>query len=222
MKQTFRLALEVELQSAATDVLAGAPDTDRGQFLTVLDAYTRIVDATVWPESEQGEFLEYVAQDIGEFITAMSAEAGAGRWSVATALIRPLQERSEYALAAAIDSAFVAIYRTRLEGLIASGFEGRSRMLVEEARRIINRWDAAPKDSDSLLETSRTLNRIGSELLHHGIGLSRVAADNDEVRRGLATMTHGRARLSLANVLLAIQVVDAADTEAWHAARRVL
>ena len=59
-------------------------------------------------------------------------------------------------------------------------------------------------------------------MLHHGIGLSRVATDNDEVRHGLVTMTHGRTQLSLANVLLAIQVIDAADTAAWRAARRVL
>ena len=222
MKQTFRLSLEVELQSAATDALAGRPDTDLGQLHAVLEAYSKVVGATVWQESEQGEFLEYVTQDIGEFITATAAEADAGRWSVAVALIRPLQERSEYALAAAIAPAFVATYRTRLDRLIESGFEGRSRLLVEEARGIINRWAVTSKGADGLLETSRTLNRIGSEVLHHGIGLSRVATDNDEVRRGLVTMTYGRAPLSLANTLLAIQVIDAADTAAWRAARRVL
>lgn len=222
MKQTFRLSLEVELYAAATDALAERPDTDLGRLRAVLEAYSNVVDATVWPESEQGEFLEYVTEDVGEFIRATSAEADAGRWSVAAALIRPLQERSEYALAVAIDPAFVATYRTRLDRLIESGFEGRSRLLVEEARGIINRWAVTPTGEDGLLETSRTLNRIGSEVLHHGIGLSRVATDNDEVRRGLATMTHGRAQLSLANVLLAIQVVDAADTAAWRTAQRVL
>lgn len=218
MQQTFRLTLEVKLQSAATDVLAGRPGTDLGQLRAVLEAYSGVVEATVWPASAQGEFLEHVTQDIGEFITAMSAEAGAGRWSVGAALIRPLQERSECALAAAIDPAFVANYRTRLE----SGLEGRRRLLVEDARGIINRWDPSSEGTDSLLETSKTLNSIGSEVLHHGIGLSRVAADNDEVRRGLVTMIHGRAQLALVNVLLAIQVVDAADTAAWSTARRLL
>ena len=63
---------------------------------------------------------------------------------------------------------------------------------------------------------------MSSELLHHGIGLPRVSADNDELRRGLVTMAHGRAQLALANVLLAMQIVGAGDTPAWRAARQVL
>ena len=221
MKQTFRLSLEVELHSAA-DALAGHPDTDLSQLKQVLEACFRVVEAAAWPESEQGEFLEFVTQDVGEFGTAMYAEASVGRWNVATALIRPLQERSEYALAAAIDRQFFATYRRRMDRQIDTGFNDRSRLLIEEARGIVGRWAATSRDADGLLKTSRDLNRIGSELLHHGIGLSRVSADNDEVRRALVTMAHGRAQLALANVLLAIQIVGAADTAAWHAARRVL
>ena len=80
MKQTLRLSLEVELHSAAVDALAGHPDTDLNRLREVLEAYSRVVHATAWPESEQGEFLEFVTQDIEEFITATSAEANAGRW----------------------------------------------------------------------------------------------------------------------------------------------
>ena len=222
VSETFRLTLEVELHSAATGALAGRPDTDLSQLRGVIEAYSGVVDATVWPESEQGEFLDFVTQDVGEFSTAMYAEAAVGRWNVAAALIRPLQERSEYALAGAIDPEFFATYRRRLDRQIESGFNDRSRLLVEEARGIIDRWAATLKGTDGLLETSRDLNRTGSELLHHGIGLSRVSADNDEVRRGLITMTHGRAQLALANVLLTIQILGAADTAAWRAARQVL
>ena len=141
---------------------------------------------------------------------------------VAVALIRPLQERSEYALAAAIDPAFVATYRSRMGRQIETGFKDRSRLLVEEARGIVDRWAITSKGTDGLLEISKDLNRIGSELLHHGIGLSRVSSADDALRRGLASMTHGRAQLALANVLLAIQIVDTADAATWHAARHVL
>ena len=218
----FRLSLEVELHAAVADVLAEKADTDLSQLRELLDAYSGLIDATVWPQSEQGEFLEFVTQDIGEFSTAMYAEASAGRWNTAVALIRPLQERSEYALAAAIDSEFFATYRKRMSRQIETGFNERSRLLVEEARGIVNRWVTMSTGTDGLLKTSKDLNRIGSELLHHGIGLSRVTADNDELRRGLVIMTHGRAQLALANVLLAIEIVGAADTVAWRAARQVL
>ena len=133
----------------------------------------------------------------------------------------PCQERSEYALAAAVDPKFFATYRRRMGQQMEAGFNDRSRLLIEEARGIVNRW-AASKGTDGLLKTSKDLNRIGSELLHHGIGLSRVSADNDELRRGLVTMAHGRAQLAFANFLLAMRIVGAADTLAWRAARQVL
>ncbi|MYJ74502.1 MAG: hypothetical protein F4089_05105 [Gammaproteobacteria bacterium] len=98
----------------------------------------------------------------------------------------------------------------------------RSRLLSEDARGIVDRWARESKRTDGLLDTSRQLNRVGSELLHHGIGLSRVSGDDDELRRGLVTMAHGRAQLALANVLLAVEIVGAADTPAWRSARRVL
>ena len=222
MKQTLRLTLELELHSAATVALAGRPDTDLSQLREVLEAYCGVVDATVWPATEQGEFQEFVTQDVEEFSTAIYAEASASRWNVAVALIRPVQERSEYALAAAIDPAFVATYRRRMGRQIEAGFKGRARLLVEEARGIVDRWAIASNGTDGLLKISKDLNRIGSEVLHHGIGLSRVSADNDELLRGLVTMAHGRAQLAVANVLLAIEIVGAADTAAWRTTRQAL
>lgn len=220
MKQTFRLWLEVQLRSAATQASAGDSSTDLNNLRGVVEACSRVVEETAWPESEQGEFLEFVAQDVGEFSAAMYAEATSGRWNVAVALARPLQERSEYAVAAAIDPEFFATYRRRADQQIESGFNARSRGLVEEARGIIDRW-ATSRGADGFIKISTRLNRTGSELLHHGIGLSQVSAD-DEFRLGLATVTHSQARQALANVLLAIQIVDAADTVAWDAARHVL
>ena len=222
MKQTLRLTLELELHSAATVALAGRPDTDLSQLREVLEAYCGVVDATVWPATEQGEFQEFVTQDVEEFSTAIYAEASASRWNVAVALIRPVQERSEYALAAAIDPAFVATYRRRMGRQIEAGFKGRARLLVEEARGVVDRWAIASNGTDGLLKISKDLNRIGSEVLHHGIGLSRVSADNDELLRGLVTMAHGRAQLAVANVLLAIEIVGAADTAAWRTTRQAL
>ena len=227
MKQTLRLTLELELHSAATVALAGRPDTDLSQLREVLEAYCGVVDATVWPATEQGEFQEFVTQDVEEFSTAIYAEASASRWNVAVALIRPVQERSEYALAAAIDPAFVATYRRRMGRQIEAGFKGRARLLVEEGREESStagpsRRTAPSNGTDGLLKISKDLNRIGSEVLHHGIGLSRVSADNDELLRGLVTMAHGRAQLAVANVLLAIEIVGAADTAAWRTTRQAL
>ena len=53
----------------------------------------------------------------------MYAEANSGRWNVAMALIRPLQERSEYALAAAVDPEFFATYRKRMGQQIETGLQ---------------------------------------------------------------------------------------------------
>ena len=222
MKETFRLSIEVELRSAASDALAGHSNTDLDQLRKVLGAYARVIEDTVWPESEQGAFLEFVAQDVHEFSAAIRAEAEAGRWNIAIALLRPLQERSEYVLAAAVDQGFYERYRSRMGRQIETGLKDGSRLLAEDARGTIDRWVRRSKNTEGLLATGRGLNRVASELLHHGVGLSRVSAANDALRQGLASMAYGRVQAALAYVLWAIEIVGAADTAAWRAARQTL
>ena len=164
---------------------------------------------------------EFVTQDVQEFSTAVYDEANSGRWNVAMALIRPLpgafgiraRRGSRPQVLRNLPEAYGPADGGRLQRSLEAAYRGGAR----------NRQSlAASKGTDGLLKTSKDLNRIGSELLHHGIGLSRVSADNDELRRGLVTMAHGRAQLAFANVLLAMRIVGAADTLAWRAARQVL
>ena len=170
----------------------------------------------------QGEFLDYVTRDVYEFACAIRMEAAAGRWMVATSLIRPLQERSEYALAAAIDSSFRDRFVEYINTQIDKKFTGRSRQLVQIARGAIDRWATESHGKDGLLETSITLNRIGSEILHHGIGLSREAEEIVEARPWLLKMASGRVQCGMANVMLAIKVMGGNDTDAWRRALAIV
>ena len=86
----------------------------------------------------------------------------------------------------------------------------------------IDLWATESHGMDGLLETSITLNRIGSEVLHHGIGLSREAEEIVEVRPGLLRMASGRVQCGMANVMLAIKVMGGNDTEAWRRALAIV
>ena len=173
--------------------------------------------------SVQGEFLDYVTRDVYEFALAIRMEA-ARRWTVASSLIRPLQERSEYALAAAIDSSFRDRYVEYINTQIDKKFtaSSRKRPLVQIARGAINRWAKESHGKDGLLETSITLNKIGSDILHHGIGFSGEAKEIVEVRPWLLRMASGRVQCGMANVMLAIKVMGGNDTDAWRRALAIV
>ena len=222
MRHMIRLALEIDFDAPDLEGLpedAGADFTYLDQLLTVLST---LVDDTPWPESAQGEFLDYVTRDVYEFACAIRMEAAAGRWTVAASLIRPLQERSEYALAAAVDSTFPSRYVESINEQIHKNFSARSRQLADIARGAIDRWAKQSHGKDGLLEVSIRLNKIGSEVLHHGIGLSREAEEIVAARPGLLRMVSGRVQCGIANVMLAIKVVGGNDTEAWRKALAVV
>ena len=101
-------------------------------------------------------------------------------------------------------------------------FTGRSRQLVETARGAINRWAKKSHGKDGLLETSKTLNKIGSEVLHHGIGFSGEAEEIVEARPWLLKMVSGRVQCGMAYVMLAIKVVGENDTDAWRRASAIV
>ncbi len=231
MKQTLRLSPKVEVRSAAADALTGRADPDLDQLRELQEAYSSVLDETVWPESDQGEFLEYVTQTVQEFITAIQAQAEAGRLTVVMALLRPLQERSEYALAAAIAPEFSRNCLSRMAHETETGPKGRSGPLVQEVRGIINRLETSRGEDEAvsssagtedLLQLGRNLYGIGSGFQHLSIGLSRLAADNDELLRGLVGMACGRVQIALRQVLKATQIAGVDDTAAWHAANRLV
>lgn len=222
MNQSLRLSLQVDV--AALDP-PGPPErsgTDFGYMDQLLESLRRLLDDTVWPESTQGEFIEYAALDVYEFGCAIRAEAEAGRWTVAASLMRPLQERAEYAIAAAIDPGFYDKYVEYMDTQIEKKFTARSRNLVGTARGIIHRWAKESEGVDGYVSISIPLNRVGSEALHHAVGFSREAAEIAEARPGILKMLTGRIQGALANVLLVAQIIEQNHTSAWAQAYNVV
>ena len=218
----MRFTLEIDFDTPNLRVLPEDAGADFRYLDQLLDALSQLVCDTPWPGSDQGEFLDYVARDVYEFACAIRMEAAAGRWTVATSLLRPLQERSEYALAAAIDSSFRDRYVEHINAQIGKKFTGRSRRLVEFARGAIDRWATGSHGKDGLLEASMTLNKIGSEVLHHAIGFSGEAEDIMRGCPALLRMASGRVQCGMANVMLAIKVMGGHDTEAWRRALAIV
>ena len=209
MKHTIRFSVEIDFDTPSLRVLPEDAGADFRYLDQLLDALSQLVRDTPWPGSVQGEFLDYVTRDVYEFACAIRMEAAAGRWTAAMSLIRPLQERSEYALAAAIDSSFRDTYVEYINTQIDTNFtaSSRKRPLVQIARGAINRWAKESHGKDGLLETSITLNKIGSEILHHGIGFSGEAEEIVQARPWLLRMASGRVQCGMANVMLAIKVM---------------
>ena len=222
MKHTIKCSLEIDFDTPSLRVLPEDVGADFRYLDQLLDALSQLVRDTPWPESAQGEFLDYVTRDVYEFACAIRMEAAVGRWTAAMSLIRPLRERSEYALAAAVDSGFRDRYVEYMKTQIDEKFTGRSRQLVETARGAINRWAKKSHGKDGLLETSKTLNKIGSEVLHHGIGFSGEAEEIVEARPWLLKMVSGRVQCGMAYVMLAIKVVGENDTDAWRRASAIV
>ncbi|MCE2457980.1 MAG: hypothetical protein J4G14_09215 [Dehalococcoidia bacterium] len=216
MKYTFQYSLEIDFQSHALQLLPEAAGMDFTYLDQLLDSLSELISNTTWPRSLQGEFLNYVTLDVYEFGYAIRTEAAAGRWTVAVSLMRPLQERSEYALAAAIDPSFSEDYLTRLNTLTEEKFSRQHRGMVEGARGKIDQWVKKSHGIDGHFEASRTLNKVGSEMLHHAIGLSREHEEIAKARPELLKMATGRVLAAVAIVLLAIKVIGEADTSAWR------
>ncbi|MCY4435810.1 MAG: hypothetical protein OXE05_00575 [Chloroflexi bacterium] len=218
MDKVFDYSFKLNIQFPESKLSPGSASTDFAYIDQLLEALCQLIRATTWPESRQGEFLDYVTRDVHEFGLAIREEAAAGRWTAAASLMRPLQERSEFALAAAIDSEFSAKYIKYMESQIGKSFTGKSRNLVESARGTIRRWEVGSNGKDCLLQISVDLNKIGSELLHNGIGLSRESEEIVRARSGLFKVMSGRVHLGVVNVLLAIKVLGRNNTKAWHKA----
>ena len=155
MKYELRLSLDIEFETSELQVLPEAAGTYFMYLEQLLDVLSRLIHDTPWPASRQGEFIDYVVRDVYEFGCAIRTEAEAGRWTVAMALIRPLQERSEYALAAAVDTTFPKRYVESINEQIDKNFTARSRQLADIARGAIDRWVRKSHGQDGLLVLQR-------------------------------------------------------------------
>ena len=137
-----------------------------------------------WPDTTQGEFLAYLAGDVLEIASSIRNLAASDCWTTVALLGRPLFERSQFLLAAAIDPAFWDVYRQRMEVQIDSNFKKRPGLLAGEARRVIDNWEQKRTDNSDLADSTRYAWSTSSELLHHSIGMSRMASQ-DSGRRTL-------------------------------------
>ena len=201
------------------------PESASSDFIYIdqlLEALSQLIGATTWPESRQGEFLDYVTRDVFEFGLAIREEAVAGRWTVAASLMRPLQERSEFVLAAAIDSEFPNKFIEYLELQIEDSFTGRPRKLVELARGKIRQWEKTIAKEDVLFKASKDLHSIGSEVQHHAIGLSRESEEVLNARPGLLKMMSGSVHIAVLNVVTATREIERNNTKAWLQASAIV
>lgn len=166
-----------------------------------------------WPEGEQGEFLGFLAGDLVEFAIAIQCEARAERWTTALALGRSMHERQEYLLAAAIDAGFWDAYKSRMQKRIADDYRGKSRLLSELARGVIRRWENERHGTQHLLELGLRVHATSSELLHHAIGVSWLAAQDAQHRALFLANVETALREACSVFLLALEVIGDSGRE---------
>ena len=200
-------------EAAAEDI--GVEDLDQ-----LLEAVSQLVRETEWPKSAQGVFLSDSIADAFELSSAIREAFGSGRFTTVTVLFRPLQERSEYLLAAAIDPSFADEYQAYVNERDANGFTGHvtARKMDRAARDIIgHRERQEPQGPFGMEEASEVLYRLNSEIQHRGIGISRAVRElPPESDHGLLHSVF----LSVWNLLMcavaAAWFVKAIDTQAWR------
>jgi len=182
----------------------------------LVEALSTLASEATWPEGEHGEFLGFLADDLVEFAAAIRGEARAERWTTALSLGRSLHERQLYLLAAAIDPGFWNAYRMRMQKRIDSDYRGSSRLLSEVARGVINRWESQHPGGQRLLELSLRVHATSSELLHHSIGVSWLASQDDQHRNLSLANVETTVRGACAVFLLAMKITGHGDQEMYR------
>ena len=198
---------------------------DLGYFDQLLETLSQLVGETAWPETKQGEFLRYAADDVLELSFVIRAAAGTGRFTAATALMRPLHERSEYLLAAAIEPGFADEHEAYIKKLAERELESRptARKMDRVARAIIGSWEERViPEPIRLKKKSETLYGRTSEIQHRGVGASRAARQNPEERHGALVAVRGQVETALRFVLLTVAIVGMKDTQAWRRAKALV
>ena len=219
MDQEILLRLRIEIESLESRPRSEPRNSNLAYLDLLLESLALLIRESDWPESEQGEFVAFLANDVYEFGSAIRCEIAADRWTAATALNRPLKERAEYALAAAIDPEFWNLYRERMTKQIDRGFKGRSRNLIGTARGIIDRWARESKGVEGTRISSTNSYRISSEILHQGIGLTREANRSSDNRDLFVTNCCIGVRIAVMLVVLATEIIGVHATEGLRIAK---
>ena len=216
MDEVVRTSHELELGGETRQSEAEVANAGFGVLDDHLAALQNLIAEATWPDGMQGEFLQLIARDALEFAMAIRSEAGAGRWTAAVSNQRSLHERCDYLLAAAIDPGFWDMYCKRMKKRVASRFQENLRLLSNEARGIINRWESDQVGTSGFLEVRRALNATSSEMLHHAIGVSWNASQDEEFRQGVLLAIRQTIRCACASLLLALDIIGESDTEEWR------
>ena len=99
-------------------------------------------------------------------------------------LIRPMQERSVYALAAAIEPGFWKEYKANLHKAMEERerpranrgkAKNKSRLMIQRARRIIQRREEATQGTDEFFQGNIDFFSLTSDIQHHHSGWSQRA-----------------------------------------------
>ena len=216
-----------------------AADEDFWYVDRLLKALSRLISETAWSESDQGQFVRLMTGDVFEFASTIRAEAQADRWTVSVVLIRPMQERSIYALAAAIEPQFSNEYEANLrkemkemEERLANKATGKgkkkrkrkggSRLMVQRARGIIDHWAKESRGRDDFLQESIYLYQLVSRIQHHHTGWSQqVQMSRRDRIEVISTIRHSLEE-ALAGAVNAVEVMGADGTRAWHRAHSLV
>ena len=193
-------------------------------FDQLLEAMSQLISETKWPETKQGEFLRHAVEDVLEVSAVIRAAAGAGCFSTAAALLRPLHERSEYLVAAAIEPGFADEHEAYITDLPERELGSRptARKLDRAARGIISSWEEEAEIPIGLTEKSKALYGNTSEIQHRGVGASWAARQNPEERHAALVAVRGQVETALRFVLLTVAILKLTDTQAWRRARALV
>lgn len=205
------------------------------RFATVCAVQTELVSDTTWPATKHGVAVQVYGMDVAQFCEAVRSEYQADRFSVCMALFRPLRERSEFMLAAAIDGDFARQQIDFIENHKGEPLGGRNlsqsaagRARNGEARGVIARWErdtALSDDGSTSLDARIGLQGLGSALTHPNLmspARSRVIAASPKERVDFIRLAHGVVLTALGETVASIQLVGAIPTDAWLRAREII
>ena len=188
----------------------------------LLALFQFLVEEATWPDTTQGEFLDYLSADVLEIGSSIRNLADSEFWTTAVLLGRPLHERSLFLWAAAIDPAFFDVYHQEMKVRMESDFRKGGRLLVGEARGVINKWEQKRAGTSGLLESNLRVWSTSSQLQHHSIGMSQLAAQNNEQRKAYAKNAAVTLRSACETLLVSLEITGRSNAELAAKGRQLL
>lgn len=220
---SVRFAFELLERALGSSATLPVVDLDSEYVDELLECLSGVVEAAGWPDSDQGEFLDWIVRDVYELASAVCSELRAERFVSAVALARSLHERYAYALAAARDSEFFVRYLEHLNNQRRKGFVGRGRSMMQTARDVTFR---SPEGADDIYEyiaeiysrTDALRYGFGSEAMHNLIGLSRNDDFTIVLHSGYERFLISQVLQALVHVVCAVHLLGQHETAAWRRA----